>query len=94
MLQGLIEGHVAEKCALPAVSEEGVKEREVREGTQVVLSSFLPCNVSFVRGQERSVHFAIIGLPEVGPQTLHFCPQNPAILAAEPVSLTPCLLGC
>ena len=42
-----------------------MKEREVREGAQVALTAVLPCNVSFTRGQERTVHFAIVGLPEV-----------------------------
>lgn len=65
MSQGLLEGTVSEKCPLTPVTEEGMKEREVREGAQVALTAVLPCNVSFTRGQERTVHFAIVGLPEV-----------------------------
>lgn len=64
-MQGLLEGSIAEKCPLTPVTEEGVKEREVREGAHVALTSMLPCNVSFTRGQERTVYFAIVGLPEV-----------------------------
>ncbi len=67
--QGLLEGSVAEKCPLAPVTEEGVKEREVREGAHVALPAMLPCNVSFTRGQERTVHFAIVGLPEVSNDT-------------------------
>lgn len=39
----------------------------MREGLEVALHRRLPCSVSFTRGQERSVHFAIVGLPEVRP---------------------------
>ena len=42
-----------------------MKEREVREGLEVELHRRLPCSVSFTRGQERSVQFAIVGLPQV-----------------------------
>ena len=68
--QGLLQGAIAEKCPLGDVSEEAMKEREVREGLEVELHRRLPCSVSFMRGQERSVHFAIVGLPQVR-HTLH-----------------------
>ena len=64
-MQGLLQGRIAEKCPLGDVSEEAMKEREVREGLEVELHRRLPCSVSFTRGQERSVHFAIVGLPQV-----------------------------
>ena len=41
-----------------------MKEREIREGLEVELGRRLPCSVSFTRGQERGVHFAIVGLPQ------------------------------
>ena len=64
-MQGLLQGVIAEKCPLGDLSEEAMKEREVREGLEVELHRRLPCSVSFTRGQERSVHFAIVGLPQV-----------------------------
>ena len=63
--QGLLQGRIAEKCPLGDLSEEAMKEREVREGLEVELHRRLPCSVSFTRGQERNVHFAIVGLPQV-----------------------------
>lgn len=70
--QGLVAGSIVEKCALPPVSEEALKEREIREGSTVPLTTHLPCNVSFVRGQERSVHFAVVGLPTVCQNLLDY----------------------
>ena len=64
-MQGLLAAKIDEKCPLGDLSEEAMKEREVREGLEVELHRRLPCSVSFTRGQERSVHFAIVGLPQV-----------------------------
>ncbi len=63
--QGLLQGRIAEKCPLGDLSEEAIKGREIREGLEVALHARLPCSVSFTRGQERSVQFAIVGLPQV-----------------------------
>ena len=64
-MQGLLAAKIDEKCPLGDLSEEAMKEREVREGLEVELHRRLPCSVSFTRGQERSVQFAIVGLPQV-----------------------------
>ena len=81
-MQGLLQGRIAEKCPLGDLSEEAMKEREVREGLEVELHRRLPCSVSFTRGQERNVHFAIVGLPQVRSTALvvavHHC-QDQAV---------------
>ena len=64
-MQGLLQGKIAERCPLGELSEEAIKGREIREGLEVALHARLPCSVSFTRGQERSVQFAIVGLPQV-----------------------------
>ena len=74
-MQGLLQGTIGEKCPLGDLSEEAMKEREVREGLEVELHRRLPCSVSFTRGQERSVHFAIVGLPQVRRHTPFYLRQ-------------------
>ncbi|BDA41766.1 probable protein CLEC16A homolog at N-terminal half [Coccomyxa sp. Obi] len=87
--QGLLEGSIAEKCPLTPVTEEGVKEREVREGAHVALTSMLPCNVSFTRGQERTVYFAIVGLPEGYSIAAGAGPPEPPLDAGEVLQASP-----
>ena len=62
----------------------------MREGLEVELHRRLPCSVSFTRGQERSVQFAIVGLPQV-VYPLDF--YQASGLCGCLVALTPCPHG-
>ncbi|KAK9820557.1 hypothetical protein WJX72_011634 [[Myrmecia] bisecta] len=61
--QALSDGEIAAAPNLPVVTEAQLKAAEVREGAQLQLQERLACTVAFSRGQERSVYFALQGLP-------------------------------
>lgn len=59
---------VKEPLKLPIVqtSEARMKKAETREGMQVELQSPAVCTVSFSMGAEKTVLFAVLGVPQVG----------------------------
>lgn len=65
-LQGLTAGKVADAAPMEPVTESGVRAAETREGSLVLLPDAIPCNVSFSRGDEKSVLLGVHGLPQVG----------------------------
>ncbi|KAK9868863.1 hypothetical protein WJX84_001280 [Apatococcus fuscideae] len=89
--QALLEGgEVATTAVVPSVTEAQLKAVEVREGNEVDVSSQLPCRVAFSRGRERSVAFALCGLPAAGEGLDGHVPPEaaatsmPCIVLAEP----------
>ena len=50
---------------LASVSEAALRGCELREGADLDPGPRLPCTVSFVRGQERSVALSVAGMPPV-----------------------------
>lgn len=55
----------APPAPLAGVNEAALRGRELREGADLDPGPRLPCTVSFVRGQERSVALSVAGMPPV-----------------------------
>lgn len=64
--------HSGEKPRLPIVqpSEARMKKTEAREGMHLEVQSPFTCTVSFAKGAEKQVLFAVLGLPKVKTQVL------------------------
>ena len=73
---------MAATAVVPSVTEAQLKAAEVREGNEVDVSSQLPCRVAFSRGRERSVAFALCGLPAV-IQLTPLGPTTPSLKLQE-----------
>ena len=65
VLQGLMAGLATPQLPIVAASEPQMKRSEVREGMQLTLQRPAVCTVSFARGAERTVLFAVYGVPQV-----------------------------
>ena len=56
------------KLPIVAASEAKLKKSEAREGMQLELQAPALCTVSFAKGAEKTVLFAVHGIPQVPAQ--------------------------
>ena len=70
IIQGLTKGDISAEPPLEGVGDTAHRSPEPREGALLELRSRVPCTVSFARGQEHAVHFALAGLRPVRPSSL------------------------